>query len=196
MDEDERPNKKRERKLREPTPQWLRQRALSYLDRFPATTMKMRQHLFTKAKPGMEQHGLSESDLRVSIDGEIEKLVKSGILNDAEFANSKARILVRQGKSTSYIRNKLLQLEFTEEQVGDALSALDGSPKTRDLQAAARYVRKRKFGPYKPENTRSERYQKEMASLARNGFSYDTAKRLLSLTSSEEVEDIIAESPA
>jgi regulatory protein len=191
MDEDAASKKKRERKLREPTPQWLRQRALSYLDRFPATTMKMRQHLFSKAKPGMEQHGLKEADVRASIDGEIEKLVKSGILNDAEFANSKARLLVRQGKSTSHIRNKLLQLEFTGEQVGDALAALDGSAEARDLQAAARYVRKRKFGPYKAENTRSERYQKEMASLARNGFSYDVAKKVLSMTTVGEVEEIL-----
>ncbi len=191
MDEDGTVKKKKERKLKEPTPQWLRQRALFYLDRFPATTMKMRQYLFSKAKPGMLQHGMNESDLKAAIDGEIEKLAKSGILNDTEFANSKARLLVRQGKSTSFIRNKLLQLEFTDEQVATALSALESTAEARDLKAAARYVRKRKFGPYKPENTRSERYQKEMASLARNGFSYDIARKILLMATVDELEEIL-----
>lgn len=192
MDEETEAKPTRKRKLREPTPHWLRQRALSYLDRFPATTMKLRQHLFSKARAAMEEYGISAADLRASIDEEIAKLVKSRILNDAEFAASKARILARQGKSTNYIRNKLLQLEFTEDQAEDAMSELAGSTEERDLQAAARYVRKRKFGPYKPEDSRSERYQKEMASLARNGFSYDIARKILALESPEDVEDMIA----
>ncbi|PHQ69333.1 MAG: hypothetical protein COB93_08300 [Sneathiella sp.] len=184
---------KKIRKPKEPTEKWLRDQALRYLNRFPATTMKMHQHLQKKAAPNLEFFDVTESNLIGNIDRVIENLVRAGFMNDDEFAASKARVMAKQGKSTAQIGAKLQELGFTETQMDAAIAALGEDPYKRDLRAAARYVKRRKFGPYKPTEIRSDRRDKELASLARQGFSYDIATKALDAETTEDIDALISD---
>ena len=186
---------KKRRKPKEPTPRWLRDQALRYLDRFSTTARKMHTHLYKKAEPALVLFDLDEADLRAAIDTEIAKLVASGFINDREYAASKARVMAKQGKSLNQIRRKLMDLEVSEDIQEAAISGLGENSEGLDIAAAAVYVRKRKFGPYKPEETRQARWEKEMGSLARNGFSYTVASRVLAMETVEAIEDIILNRP-
>jgi len=183
---------KKPRKPKEPTVKWLRDQALRYLNRFPATTTKMRQHLYKKAEPNLEFFELSENEVLGNIDQVIDTLVQAGFMNDTEFAASKARVMSRQGKSLKQIQLKLQELGFSEELVEKAISALGEDIADLDLKAAARFVKRRKFGPYKPKESRQERREKELASLARQGFSYGVATRVLEASTITIVEKIIS----
>ncbi|WP_373087339.1 regulatory protein RecX [Sneathiella sp.] len=191
MTEETPPKPKKARIPKEPTSKWLRDQALRYLNRFPATTFKMRQHLMTRAAAGAELFDVDDAELGFRIEAEIARLVASGFINDREFAASKARVMARQGKSVTQIELRLQGLGFTEEDQENALEELGEDRRALDLAAAARYVKRRKFGPYKPARTREARDTREMASLARSGFSYDVARTVLDADKAEEIEDLI-----
>ena len=58
-----------------------------------------------------------------------------------------------------------------------------------DLAAAIRYAKRRRLGPFqRDEIRRVERRQKDLASLARQGFSYGIAKRVIYAESPIELE--------
>ena len=191
MTEETKTKKKRPRKPVEPTPKWLRDQALRYLNRFPATSHKMVKHLLNKAAPQMEHFDISEEKLTADVEKVVADLIKAGFINDREFAASKARIMARQGRSVAQIGVKLQEMAFSEEDQVQALDELGDDRKELDRRAAARFVKRRRFGPYKPEETRGERRNKELASLARQGFSYDVATLVVDAGSVEVIEAII-----
>ncbi|MBO0334952.1 RecX family transcriptional regulator [Sneathiella sp. CAU 1612] len=191
MTDEKEPKAKRPRKPVEPTPKWLRDQALRYLNRFPATSRKMAQHLFNKAAPQREHFDLPEEKLKEDIAKVVEDMIKAGFINDSEFAASKVRIMARQGRSVAQIGLKLQEMEFSDNDQSDALDALGDDRQALDRRAAARFVKRRRFGPYKPEETRAERRNKELASLARQGFSFDVATLVIDAESVDVIETII-----
>ncbi|MEH6405033.1 MAG: RecX family transcriptional regulator [Sneathiella sp.] len=172
------------------TPALLRGQALRYLDRFAATTTKMQRHLMNKSKKAIEYHELDPETVLEMIDVEIDKLEKAGILNDQEYASSKARSMARQGKSKIQIGVKLNTLGFDELVSDNAFTELRHAGHN-DRLSAAKYIKKRRFGPFKPRETREDRLNKELSSLVRNGYEFALAETLLSLETTEEIEAII-----
>ena len=188
---EEQPKKRKPRPLKPVEKQRVREQALRYLDRFAATTDKLKRHLFTKNYKAMAQHSQDEEQVRQIIEEVIESLVKAGLMDDQQYADAKARSLSRQGKSTRHIRQKLQSMGLKDRQADHALTELSEVEGYTDLIGAAKYLRKRRFGPYKDENTRDERRDKELSALMRNGYSFDISNKILSLHTVDEVEDII-----
>jgi regulatory protein len=48
-----------------------------------------------------------------------------------------------------------------------------------ELDAARAFARKRRLGPHREPDQRAQHRQKDLAALARQGFSFDTAKKAL-----------------
>jgi regulatory protein len=141
--------------------------------------MKLRRHLASKNRMAIEFHAMPEDELLAMIDVEIDRLVAAGIVNDQEYATSKARSMARQGKSALQIDVKLHALGFDDDQSEQAARHLRDEEGHSERLAAARYIRKRRFGPFRPAETRHERRPAELASLVRNGFAYHLADSLL-----------------
>jgi len=186
--------KKKPRPKRPPkdvTPRLLREQALRYLDRFATTTLKLRRHLFSKNARAIEFHDLDADTVFALIDVEIEKLVRAGLLDDQQYADDKARAMSRYGKSKRQIEGKLFSLGLTEGHSDHAMTELVETEGYTDRIGAAKYIRKRRFGPFKDPDTQSDRLQKELLTLVRNGYTYDLAEKLLTMETAEEIEDII-----
>ena len=58
----------------------------------------------------------------------------------------------------------------------------DDTAKT-ELDAATRYIRRRRLGHYRTKGKAEDFYEKDLAALARAGFSYDVAKKALKVAS-------------
>ena len=56
-----------------------------------------------------------------------------------------------------------------------------------DFTAAIRFLERRKMGPYRHPNNRSEHRDKDLRSMARAGFAYSVAKQLLE---AESIKDL------
>ena len=57
-----------------------------------------------------------------------------------------------------------------------------------ELEAALTYARKRRLGPHRDAAKRAEYRQKDLASLARQGFSFDIARKVLGGDSGSDEE--------
>lgn len=65
---------------------------------------------------------------------------------------------------------------------------------TGELAAACALVRRRRLGPYRPAGTRAAHRQKDLAALARAGFSLDMARKVLAAGNPEALERLLRES--
>lgn len=153
----------RARPIKRATPAYLERVALHYLERHGGPEARVRRVLSDRVARSREAHEEPDAEEGARlVDEVVEKLRRLGYLDDARFAASRARLLRRRGKSTRAIRSALARLGLPSEIVDEAIEG-------DDLEAARTYVRRRglKAG------------EKDLAKLARAGFSYDVARRAL-----------------
>lgn len=169
-----RPSKKASKEREPLTRQKLEQAALAYLNRFDVSAAKLRQHLTQRArKAGAEEQAAQWiSEL-------VERYLGSGVLDDARFARNLTSQLTLRGKSTRAISQKLAMRGVPSEVASELMAARKQDEPSAELTAAKAYARKRRLGPHRPPEERAAHRQKDLASLARQGFSFDTARRAL-----------------
>jgi regulatory protein len=160
---------------REPlTRQKLEQQAAAYLNRFDVTASKLKQYLTQRARK-LGGH----ADAAQWITETVERYLGSGMLDDARFAKNLASRLTSRGKSSRAISQKLAQRGVPGDVAGELMAARKQDEPGAELEAARAYVRKRRLGPYRSAEKREEYRHKDLASLARQGFSFDVAKQAL-----------------
>jgi len=95
-----------------------------------------------------------------------------GLLNDAAFAEARARGLSRAGRSKRAIAAHLAQKGVAESIVREVLP-------DDELGAALVFARKRRIGPFAREAETREEQQKALAAMARAGFGWSICERAL-----------------
>lgn len=106
-----------------------------------------------------------------------EKLVpefeRAGFLNDEMYATALAGSLRRKGLPQRSIAMKLKM---------KGVEAPDAPDDHDDLQAGFIYARRKKLGPFA---TKEREPQKDLAAMARAGFSYDVCKKVIGAEADE-----------
>ena len=168
---------------------WLERIARDYLERYATTEANLRRVLRRRIRK-------EAGDIRaldVIADEVVARLVELGAVDDGAFVEARVRSLLRRGKAPPAIRQTLLAKGARREQIDPVLAQVDDAAK---LEAAARLVRRRRFGPYHDDpRVRRERRTKELQALARAGFRYDEAARVLDLAETALVEALLERSP-
>lgn len=106
-----------------------------------------------------------------AIEDVVGRLLRAGLLDDAAFARSKARVLAAKGKPAVAIRLEL-RLRYGVELAADALAGLD------PLAQATRWAERRRLGPFRLRD-RERKRQADTASLVRAGFSPSIARAVI-----------------
>ena len=105
------------------------------------------------------------------------------MIDDQAFAQTKARALHRRGSSSRMTRRRLSLAGIDRDTLDKAMAGLDeelhADPQQREWQAAAALARRRRLGPYRAAGERKEHRQHDLATLARAGFDYDLARRIV-----------------
>lgn len=175
------------RKAKRPTPERLANAALYYLGRYAASEASLRRVLQGKIKryamtdPAFAADDAARAALTEAIEGIVEKHRNLGVLNDAAYAEMKVGSMRRAGKSARRIGQSLAQKGVKAGLVGRALEAHEEENGEAELRAALALARKRGLGPYRRGGASEDPKQraKEIATLARAGFSFDIAKKVL-----------------
>lgn len=156
----------------------LREAALGYLDRQDASVEQVRRILLRRiAKYGDAD---TSSQARSSIEALLGRLQESGILDDERYARMYAESLRRRGGSLPKLRQKLRARGLSDEHLELALSEMSKDDELSDESSAATYARKRRLRERYDLGDPKQR-EKALAALARQGFSFDVAKRVLGL---------------
>jgi len=171
----------------------LERSALSYMERFAASSGQLRRVLLRRIKRA-EMLGIDRAEAdaaRPHIETLIARLLASGILDDRRFAEAQAESLRRRGNSGRGIRQRLAAKGLDRGFVEEALGAIDTDGDTSELAAACVLARRRRLGPYRAAGTRRDFRQKDLAALARAGFSLDVARRVLSARDPEALDRLV-----
>lgn len=151
---------------------------LFYLSKYDASSAKVRQMLLRRIDK-TRQAGLEiPTDIHNHIEVILKKMKELGYLDDNRFAENQVRILLRQGKSTAFILQKLNQAGISNEIVKKYLTEQDAS----DTEQAFNWLKRHKKGGFRTslkQPVSMEFFKKDLAALGRQGFSFCCAKAAL-----------------
>jgi regulatory protein len=181
--------KKRGKRVKAVTAKSLENAAVHYLQRFSASSANLRRVLLRRIERARRAEAKIAPDAADAIDTIIAKLKRLKLLDDAAYAAGKAASLRRRGGSRRIIGGKLKLAGIDAEGIDTAIETADAELKPlieaedegpdAELRAALRLAQRRRLGPYRAEKERAERRQRDLASLARAGFSLDIARKVI-----------------
>ena len=161
---------------RKATPKYLENAALYYLSRYSTSTENLRRVMMRKVMRSAKHHGTDVEDGAALIEAMIGRFLGSGLLDDWAYARTRADSLHRRGNSARVIRGKLKQKGVDDDVIAAALDARGEDP---ELTAAVTLAKRRRLGPFATKPPDGEQREKHLAALARAGFSYDVAQRVI-----------------
>lgn len=191
MNNDTPPPRKTRKKPRKATPRSLENAALHHLERFATSAENLRRVLMRRVEKSARTHGTDRDEGSKAVDDIIARFVRSGLLDDAAYARGRVASLRRRGDSARAIVMKL-RAKGVSADIIDAALVRHGRDEEdapdAELAAAARLAKRRRLGPYRVRGDRAERRERDLAALARAGFSYDIAKRVIDAATEEEID--------
>jgi regulatory protein len=177
------------RRPKKPTPAYLERVALWYLERWFTTRSHLRRKLIERVDRGLAEHGGDREEALAGLDGVLDKLEDARILDDWLYVRGRVGVLRRRGSSERAVHAKLRAKGASRDMVERALAELRDEEGGGELLAACRYVRRRRLGPFRT-SVRDDQQRKDLARLARQGFSFDIARRALAM-SREDLEELV-----
>lgn len=183
------PQKKRTPKVpKRITETYLHNSGLYYIERYATSTSHFRTVMLRKVKRSCLHHkDQNYEDCAKMVDELITKFERSGLLNDDLYITSMVSSYRRKGLSKRMITQKLMMKGIQSEIIQNYLSRHDEQKHEdlhrAELKAAAIHCRKKKLGAYSGINAAEP--EKQLARLARAGFSFDIAKNILDMTENE-----------
>lgn len=162
------------------TEKYLYNSGLAYLQRFPSSTAHFKAVMGRKIDRSCRHHTDQDKEGCLAVLDKITgQFADLGYLNDELYLRGMINSLRGRGLSAMSIRMKLQQKGLPEADIKDALAAFDAENDSDDLSAAIRLCRRKKIGPFAAGAPDPALKQKWLATLARAGFSFDTAIRAL-----------------
>ncbi|HEY9080668.1 regulatory protein RecX [Magnetovibrio sp.] len=175
------------------TPERLANIALHYLERYASSAANLKRVLERRVfKASLFHDDLDVDAARGWIDALIQRYLDAGLLNDLNYAETRARSLMARGTAARVIRIKLMEKGVDGETIDRALEALVDEHPEPELAAAIKLARRRRLGPYGDPATRADKKDRDLAAMARAGFSYDMARRVIDCDDKDELEDLLA----
>ncbi len=183
------PERKGRRTPRKVTPARLESKALAYLERHGGTSASLRRILRNMVSRAARVHDTDMVETAAWIEALIARYEAAGILDDAAFAQARARKLHRRGSSARRIRAALAAKGIAPETAAAAVASLAEETAEPELTAAIAHARRRRIGPYREAAEREDNWRRDMGILARAGFGYDVARRIMDASSPADLEE-------
>jgi len=175
------------------TAKYLQNAAIFYLERYSASAEGVRRVLQRRVRKARRLEAPVMDDVESAIEATVQKLIAAGLIDDRQFAQTKARALHRRGTSARFTRQKLQMAGVDSETVQSALAALGGElgadAPEREWQAAVALARRRRLGPFRPAGQRAIRRAKDLAAMARAGFAFDVARKVIDATDPDALDE-------
>jgi len=170
------------------TPKSLENGALFYLQRFSTSAENLRRVLLRRVERSARIHDTDRDEGAELVDRLVERFQAVGLVDDRTYAEGRALSLHRRGAASRVIRARLRQKGVGDGDIEAALAAVAEANPDGDLAAAVNLARRRRLGPFRAGATDDDRHRRDLAALARAGFSYDIARRVLSGEAGQEME--------
>lgn len=179
---------KRRRISKPATAAQLEKTALAHINRYATSAANLRNVLLRRVERSVRLHGTDRSEATGWVGEIIAQLLEQRLLDDTAYARGRANSLHRSGASRRKITSILQQKGVGRDDVDAALAALAAKYEDSDIVAACNYARRRRLGPRRLPEAREEFRERDLAVLARAGFGYVAARRVIEAQSVEDLE--------
>ena len=170
-------NKKKTLKM---TVDEMRDFALTYVEKYAPSKQQLKTYLLKKylrtSVPNVKKR-----DVNNLIDIVLSDLEKSKFINDKFYSDSKAKSMIQRGSSINKIRNYLIGKGINDKFINETVSKIEDNNSDQDFFSAIKICKKKRIGPARIEDNRPLFYKKDISLLARNGFDFETSKKVMDI---------------
>ena len=176
-------NKKKTLKV---TVEEMRNFALAYVEKYAPSKQQLKTYLLKKYLKTSVPN-VKKQDVNNLIDIVLSDLEKSKFVNDRFYSESKAKSMIQRGSSINKIRNYLIGKGINDEFIKETVTQIQDNNSDQDFFSAIKICKKKRIGPARTEDNRPLFYKKDISLLARNGFDFETSKKVMDI----EKEDFL-----
>lgn len=184
-------NKKRNN--RSITKSYLHGAAYRYLERYATTEANLFLILKRKTDRILSQNdhnNVDISEVETWINDVVAICVKHGLVNDRLYAESKLNSYTISGNSLPNIKNKLRSKGVPQDIISDVINDAISNTPNINIKSAIKYAKKRRFGPFRVRAVHENTLDKELAAMARAGYSYSESIKILK-GKLEDLEEVL-----
>ena len=158
----------------------MRDFALAYVEKYAPSKQKLKTYLLKKYLRTSVPN-VKKQDVNNLIDIVLSDLEKSKFVNDKFYSESKAKSMIQRGSSINKIRNYLIGKGINDKFIKETVSKIEDNNSDQDFFSAIKICKKKRIGPARTEDNRPLFYKKDISLLARNGFDFETSKKVMDI---------------
>ena len=158
----------------------MRNFAYAYVEKYAPSKQQLKTYLLKKYLKTSVPN-VKKQDVNNLIDIVLSDLEKNKFINDQFYSDSKAKSMIQRGNSINKIRNYLLGKGINNQYIKETLEKIQDKNSDQDFYSAIKICKKKRIGPARIEDNRSLFYKKDISLLARNGFDFETSKKVMEI---------------
>ena len=158
----------------------MRNFALAYVEKYAPSKQQLKTYLLKKYLK-FSNPNIKKQDVTNLIDIVLSDLEKSRFINDKFYSESKAKSMIQRGSSINKIRNYLFTKGINDEFIKETLEKIHDENSDQDFFSAIKLCKKKRIGPARTIDNRPLFYKKDISLLARNGFNFETSKKVMDI---------------
>ena len=158
----------------------MRDFALAYVEMYAPSKQQLKTYLLKKYLSASVPN-VKKRDMNNLIEIVLSDLEKSKFVNDKFYSESKAKSMIQRGSSINKIRNYLIGKGINDKYIKETVSKIEDNNSDQDFFSAIKICKKKRIGPARIEDNRPLFYKKDISLLARNGFNFETSKRVMDI---------------
>ena len=158
----------------------MRDFALAYVEKYAPSRQQLKTYLLKKYLRTSVPN-VKKQDVNNLIDIVLSDLEKSKFVNDKFYSESKAKSMIQRGSSINKIRNYLIGKGINDKFINETVSKIEDNNSDQDFFSAIKICKKKRIGPARTEDNRPLFYKKDISLLARNGFDFETSKKVMDI---------------
>jgi regulatory protein len=168
------------KKTLEVTVEEMRNFAFTYVEKYAPSKQQLKTYLLKKYLKTSVPN-VKKQDITNLIEIVLSDLEKNRFINDKFYSESKAQSMIQRGNSINKIRSYLIGKGINDKFITDTVNNIRDKNSDQDFFSAIKICKKKRIGPARTEDNRSLFYKKDISLLARNGFDFETSKKVMDI---------------
>ena len=167
----------------------MRNFALVYVEKYAPSKQQLKTYLLKKYIKSTVPN-VKKKDIIDLIEIVLSDLENDKFINDKFYSDSKAKSMINRGNSINKIRNYLMSKGINDKFIKETLIKIQDNNSDQDFFSAIKICKKKRIGPARTEDNRSLFYKKDISLLARNGFDFETSKKVMDIQKEDFIKII------
>jgi regulatory protein len=158
----------------------MRNFAFNYVEKYAPSKQQLKTYLLKKYLKTSSLN-VRKQDVTNLIDIVLSDLEKNKFINDKFYSERTPKSMIQRGSSINKIRSYLFSKGINDKFIKDTVNKIQDENSDQDFFSAIKICKKKRIGPARTEENRPLFYKKDISLLARNGFDFETSKKVMDI---------------